>query len=77
MTLPKKITIDKHGLLFDGRRLDYYLAADDPIVVTTTEACSEVRVTLLAAAVEIDPSLTVESVGDALEVTYPHEAAVA
>lgn len=69
LRLATQIGIDRQGLIFEGKRMPFFITAD-PIEVETSELeMIKVRVTFLADSVRIDPRLTVETDGDVLMVS--------
>lgn len=59
LKLAENITVDRRGLVIDGRRLPFYLAME-PIKVSVEEGVpAKINLTLLADSVSIDPNTIV------------------
>ncbi len=62
--IPARISIDRNGLVFDGKRFPFLVASEEIEVRCDEDGPASLRVTLLAEAVEVAPYLHIETDGD-------------
>jgi hypothetical protein len=73
VSIPTQMGIDRQGLIFEGKRLPYWIAAE-PVTVEVDEiGIAKITVTFLADSFNIDPLLTVETDGDVLLVSLEED----